>query len=176
MHEFFQIWFKYATQKLTTMAYIPQTAYRHILLTGTLEKCFSVKAALIYLTFLNSTWSSTPSKLELKAVRKVFLALISKQYLASTHLADSIFLCQRRLLQLEVPLFLPIILQYSFPQAMVRCCFNINAPLLPALPSSCLWKQQSLSYQTVEYACKVTNSGVKKQTCFWKAEYPHCTG
>lgn len=78
--QFFQIWFKYATWKPTTTPYIPQTARRHILLAGSLDKCFSVQAALIYLTFLNSTWSSTPSKLELKAVRKVLLALISSTF------------------------------------------------------------------------------------------------
>lgn len=75
------------------------------------------------------------------------------------------FLCQSRPIQRLVPLFLPIILQCSSPQARVRCCFDINAPLLPALPCSCLLKQQSLSYEAVEYACKVANSGEKTQTC-----------
>lgn len=77
VQEFFQIRFTYATWKPSTTAYIPQTVHRHILLAGSLDKRFSVQAALIYPTFLNSTQSSTPSKLELKAMRKVFLALIS---------------------------------------------------------------------------------------------------
>jgi len=67
---------------------------------------------------------------------------LDQQYLACIIWLTASFLCQRWPLQLEFPPFLPIILQYSSPQATTRCCFNINAALLPALASSCLWKQQ----------------------------------